>query len=116
MKNFLIVILGPTGVGKSELSVGIASHFNTEIISADSRQFYRERTIGTAVPDENQLGTVKHHFIKFLSVNDYYSSSLFERAVIELLPSLFRKNSQRPEDSFAPRLFAIEKGTFSSHR
>jgi len=92
MKNFLIVILGPTGVGKSDLSVEIASHFNTEIISADSRQFYREMTIGTAVPDENQLTTVKHHFIKFLSVNDYFSSSLFERAVLELLPILFSKN------------------------
>lgn len=92
MKNFLIVILGPTGVGKSDLSVEIARHFNTEIISADSRQFYREMTIGTAVPDENQLHTVKHHFIKFLSVNDYFSSSLFERAVLELLPLLFSKN------------------------
>ncbi len=92
MKNFLIVILGPTGVGKSDLSVEIASHFNTEIISADSRQFYREMTIGTAVPDENQLGLIKHHFIKFLSVNDYFSSSLFERAVLELLPLLFSKN------------------------
>ena len=90
MKNFLIVILGPTGVGKSDLSVEIANHFNSEIISADSRQFYREMTIGTAVPDENQLRTVKHHFIKFLSVNDYFSSSLFERAVLELLPLLFR--------------------------
>jgi tRNA dimethylallyltransferase len=92
MRNFLIVILGPTGVGKSDLSVKIASHFNTEIISADSRQFYREMTIGTAVPDENQLRTVKHHFIKFLSVKDYFSSSLFERAVLELLPHLFIKN------------------------
>ena len=92
MKNFLIVILGPTGVGKSDLSVEIASHFNTEIISADSRQFYREMTIGTAVPAENQLKRVKHHFIRFLSVKDYFSSSLFERAVLELLPSLFKKN------------------------
>jgi tRNA dimethylallyltransferase len=92
MKNFLIVILGPTGVGKSDLSVEIASHFNTEIISADSRQFYREMTIGTAVPAENQLNSVKHHFIKFLSVKDYFSSSLFERAVLELIPSLFIKN------------------------
>jgi tRNA dimethylallyltransferase len=92
MKNFLIVLLGPTGVGKSELSVEIASHFNTEIISADSRQFYREMTIGTAVPDENLLRKVTHHFIKFLSVHDYFSSSLFERDVLELLPLLFRRN------------------------
>jgi tRNA dimethylallyltransferase len=92
MKNFLIVILGPTGVGKSELSVEIASYFKTEIISADSRQFYREMKIGTAVPDDNQLHTVKHHFVQFLSVNDYFSSSLFERTVLELLQSLFSKN------------------------
>jgi tRNA dimethylallyltransferase len=92
MNNFLIVILGPTGVGKSDVAVEIASYFNTEIISADSRQFYREMTIGTAVPSENQLKKVKHHFIRFLSVKDYFSSSLFERAVLELLPSLFRKN------------------------
>jgi len=92
MKNFLIVILGPTGVGKSELSIDIASHFNTEIISADSRQVYREMIIGTAVPSEYQLKKVKHHFIRFLSVKDYFSSSLFERAVLELIPSLFEKS------------------------
>ena len=92
MKNFLIVILGPTGVGKSDFSIDIASHFKTEIISADSRQFYREMKIGTAVPSENQLNKVRHHFIRFLSVKDYFSASLFERAVLELLPSLFRKN------------------------
>jgi tRNA dimethylallyltransferase len=92
MKNFLIVILGPTGVGKSDLSVDIASHFNTEIISADSRQFYKEMKIGTAVPSADQLGRVSHHFIRSLSVKDYFSSSLFERAVMELLPSLFSKN------------------------
>jgi tRNA dimethylallyltransferase len=93
MKNFLIVILGPTGVGKSDLSIEIASHFNSEIISADSRQFYREMTVGTAVPSDFQMNIVKHHFIRFLSVKEYYSASLFERAVIEILPSLFMKNN-----------------------
>jgi tRNA dimethylallyltransferase len=92
MKNFLIVILGPTGVGKSDVSVEIASYFNTEIISADSRQFYREMTIGTAVPSEHQLKRIKHHFIRFISVKEYFSSSLFERAVLELLPSIFNNN------------------------
>jgi tRNA dimethylallyltransferase len=92
MKKFLIVILGPTGVGKSDLSVDLAARFNTEIISADSRQFYREMTIGTAVPSVDHLNKIKHHFIKFLSVKDYFSSSLFERAVIDLLPSLFDKS------------------------
>jgi tRNA dimethylallyltransferase len=93
MNNFLIVILGPTGVGKSDLSVDVATHFNAEIISADSRQFYKEMKIGTAVPTEDQLSRATHHFIRFLSIKDYFSSSLFERAVLELLPSLFSKNN-----------------------
>jgi tRNA dimethylallyltransferase len=93
MKNFLIVILGPTGVGKSEISIEIASHFNTEIISADSRQFYTEMKIGTAVPSEDQLKKIRHHFIRFLSVKDYFSASLFERAVMELLTSLLKENN-----------------------
>jgi tRNA dimethylallyltransferase len=93
MNNFLIVVLGPTGIGKSALSVELACHFKTDIISADSRQFYVEMKIGTAVPSEIQLKRVKHHFVRFLSVKDYFSASLFERAVLELLPSLFIKNN-----------------------
>jgi tRNA dimethylallyltransferase len=93
MKNFLIVLLGPTGVGKTDISIDIAVHFNCEIISADSRQFFREMKIGTAVPTELQLKTIRHHFIGFLSIGNYYSSSLFERDVLELLPRLFSKNS-----------------------
>ena len=93
MKNFLIVLLGPTGVGKTDVSIDIASHFKCEIISADSRQFFREMRIGTAVPSELQLEAIKHHFIRFLSVHDYYSSSLFERDVLELLPKLFSNNN-----------------------
>jgi tRNA dimethylallyltransferase len=92
MKNFLVVLLGPTGVGKTDISIDIATHFNCEIISGDSRQFFREMEIGTAVPTSLQLRKIKHHFIRFLSVKDYYSSSLFERDVLELLPSLFFKN------------------------
>jgi tRNA dimethylallyltransferase len=93
MKKFLIVVLGPTGVGKSDLSVDIAGHFNAEIISADSRQFYEEMKIGTAVPSEYLLHNVRHHFIRFLPVKEYFSVSLFERAVLELLPSLFKENN-----------------------
>jgi tRNA dimethylallyltransferase len=89
MKNTLIVFLGPTGVGKTDISIELALHFNCDIISADSRQFYREMKIGTAVPSHFQLSRIKHHFIQFLSVSEYYSSSLFERDVIKLLPSLF---------------------------
>ena len=91
MNNFLIVLLGPTGVGKSDVAVEIASHFGIEIISSDSRQFYREMTIGTAVPEPALLARVKHHFIQFISVRDYYSSSLYERDVLALLPSLFSR-------------------------
>ena len=93
MENYLIVLLGPTGVGKTDISIDLAENTGSEIISADSRQFYKEMSIGTAVPDEWQLKKVKHHFIHFLSVNDYYSSSLFERDVLNLLPDLFRKNN-----------------------
>jgi tRNA dimethylallyltransferase len=71
----------------------MAGRFNCEIISADSRQFFREMKIGTAVPTGIQLSTIKHHFIGFLSVKDYYSSSLFERDVLDLLPGLFYKNN-----------------------
>lgn len=89
MNKFLIVIPGPTGVGKSELAVEVADHFNTEIISADSRQFYKEMIIGTAVPSDILLKRVKHHFIRFISVKEYFSASLFERAVLDLLNDLF---------------------------
>jgi len=93
MKNFLIVLLGPTGVGKTDISIDIAVHFNCEIISADSRQFFSEMRIGTALPAEPQLKKVKHHFTRFISVEDYYSSSLFERDVLKLLPELFSRNN-----------------------
>ena len=93
MKNFLIVLLGPTGVGKTDISIDIAVHFNCEIISADSRQFFSEMIIGTALPAEPQLKKVKHHFTRFISVEDYYSSSLFERDVLKLLPELFSRNN-----------------------
>jgi tRNA dimethylallyltransferase len=92
MKNILIVLLGPTGVGKTDISIDLATRFGCEIISADSRQFFSEMRIGTAVPSDLQLNTINHHFIRFRSIRDYYSSSLFERDVLELLPILFSKN------------------------
>jgi tRNA dimethylallyltransferase len=92
MQNILLILLGPTGVGKTDISIDIAVRFGAEIISCDSRQFYREMSIGTAIPSEVQLKNTKHHFIKFLSVKDYYSASLFERDVLSLLPALFVKN------------------------
>ena len=93
MKNNLIVLLGPTGVGKTEIAVDLAERYNCEIISADSRQFYREMSIGTAVPDAQQLNRIRHHFIGSISIKDYYSSSLFEREVLEILSKLFKRNN-----------------------
>ena len=93
MQNILLVLLGPTGVGKTDLSFAIADNLSCEIISCDSRQFYREMSIGTAIPDIAILRKIKHHFIQFISVTDYYSSSHFERDVINLLPSLFNKRN-----------------------
>jgi tRNA dimethylallyltransferase len=93
MQNILLVLLGPTGVGKTDISIDIAGGLGSEIISGDSRQFYSEMAIGTAVPGESQLKKIKHHFIKFLSVKDYYSASLFERDVLTLLPKLFKKKN-----------------------
>jgi tRNA dimethylallyltransferase len=93
MNKILIVLLGPTGVGKTSVSTDLAIRYRCDIISADSRQIYREMRIGTAVPDDGQLNTVRHHFVRSVSVEEYYSSSIFEREVLKLLPSLFRSNN-----------------------
>jgi len=93
MNKYLIVILGPTGVGKSDIAADLAIRYKCEIISADSRQIYREMKIGTAVPDEVTLKSVRHHFVQSLSVEDYYSSSIFERDAINLLKSIFAENN-----------------------
>lgn len=86
--NSLIILLGPTGVGKTELSLRLAEHFNTPIISSDSRQLYRDLPIGTAAPTEQQLRRVKHYMVGTLSLTDYYSASQFEEEVIALLQTL----------------------------
>ncbi|MBN2683603.1 MAG: tRNA (adenosine(37)-N6)-dimethylallyltransferase MiaA [Bacteroidales bacterium] len=91
-KNCLLVITGPTGVGKTNLSIELAKNFQTEIISCDSRQFYREMKIGTAVPSSEQLAEVKHHFVQHLSITDYYNASMFEFDCLALLENLFKKN------------------------
>lgn len=78
MRKTLIVLLGPTGVGKTDLSIRLATHFNTEIVSCDSRQFYKEMRIGTAVPTEQQLNMIPHHFIQNLSIQEYFNSWQFE--------------------------------------
>ena len=93
MINNLIVLLGPTGVGKTDIATDLAQRFKCDVISADSRQFYREMKIGTAVPSDEQMISVSHHFIRFLSVDAYYSSSMYERDVMNLLPDLFNKKN-----------------------
>lgn len=88
MGKRLIVLLGPTGVGKTELSIEIARHFHTSIISCDSRQIYREMRIGTAVPSREQLSAVPHFFIHTLSVKDYYNSWQFEQQALDKIREL----------------------------
>ena len=77
MKNTLIVLIGPTGVGKTELSLSIAEHFHTCIVSSDSRQLYADLKIGTAAPTPNQLARVPHHFVGTLKLTDYYSAAQY---------------------------------------
>lgn len=88
--NTLIVVLGPTGVGKSDISIQLAKHYHTEIISADSRQFFKELCIGTAVPDKKDLNEVPHHFIQNKSIHDYYNVSSFEVEALGLIDQLFQ--------------------------
>ena len=88
----LIVIIGPTGVGKTELCIEAAERLGTVIVNADSRQMFREIPIGTAAPTADELRRVRHYFVGSLGVGDYYSASMFERDVISLLPVLFAEN------------------------
>ncbi len=83
--NTLIVITGPTGVGKTELCLSLAEQLGTEIINADSRQIYREIPIGTAAPTNEQLQRIKHHFVGTKSISDYYSAAKYEQEVMSLL-------------------------------
>jgi len=88
----LIVITGPTAVGKTEVAIEVAKSLKTEIISCDSRQMYREMRIGTAVPANEELAAVPHHFIGNLSIHDYYNVSMFEQDCLQLLDKLFMKH------------------------
>ena len=92
-KKTLITIVGPTAVGKTSLSILIASYFNTEIISCDSRQFYKEMTIGTAVPEKEELAVVPHHFIQNRSVFEDYNVGTYERDALNVLDTLFKKHN-----------------------
>ncbi|MBL7778582.1 MAG: tRNA (adenosine(37)-N6)-dimethylallyltransferase MiaA [Chitinophagales bacterium] len=93
-KKYLIVICGPTAVGKTALSIQVAKLFNAEIISADSRQFYREMNIGTAKPSDQQLAEVPHHFINNLSIHTkHYSASKYEHEVLDFLNTYYQQKN-----------------------
>lgn len=89
MEKTLIVITGPTAVGKTALCLDVAKHFHIPVINADSRQIFRELKIGTATPTEAQMQQVHHDFVGMLGLDDYYSASLFEQQVLELLDRQF---------------------------
>ncbi len=93
VEKTLVVIGGPTAVGKTALAIALAKQFKTEIISADSRQFYREMNIGTAKPSSVELQSVKHHFINTLSIFDYYNAWQFEQEVLAFVTTYFQQNN-----------------------
>ena len=88
----LISIVGPTAIGKTNLAIQIAKHYNCEIISCDSRQFFKEMKIGTAVPSDKELAEVKHHFIQNKSIHETYSVGDFERDGLSFLKKYFKTN------------------------
>jgi tRNA dimethylallyltransferase len=90
--NTLIVILGPTASGKTDIAIRLAERLGTEIISADSRQFYKEMRIGTAKPEDRQLSRVRHYFIGNLSVTDYYNVARYETEALETLKKIYRQH------------------------
>ncbi len=89
MQKYLIVITGPTGIGKTKVAIQLAKHFNSEIISADSRQLYKELYIGTATPKPFELSEVKHHFIQSHTIADNYNASRYETEALQLIKDLF---------------------------
>ncbi len=85
----LIVIVGPTAIGKTSLSINLAKYYNTEIISADSRQFFKELLIGTAPPSKKELSTIRHHFVQHISIEEEYNVGKFEKQAIKKIEELF---------------------------
>ena len=93
MTKTLVVLVGPTAAGKTGTGIELAKRYDSEIISADSRQIYRETTIGTAVPSPGELAQVPHHFIQCISLEDYYNASMYEQDVLNRLEELFAKHN-----------------------
>ncbi|CAM3969708.1 tRNA (adenosine(37)-N6)-dimethylallyltransferase MiaA [Flavobacterium cucumis] len=91
--NYLITIIGPTAIGKTSLSIALAQHFKCQIISCDSRQFFKEMKIGTAVPNDEELAAASHHFIQNKSIFESYSVGDFEQEALAKLSELFQKNN-----------------------
>ena len=92
-KHYLISIVGPTAIGKTSLSIQLARSFKTEILSADSRQFFKEMQIGTAAPTPEELSAATHHFIHHRSIHENYSVGDFEREALETIETLFKKHN-----------------------
>ncbi len=92
MKKTLIVIVGPTAIGKTSVAMEVAKYFHTEIISADSRQFYKELKIGTAKPSEDELQKIKHHLVNSISIGDSYNVGQFETDALSCLDTIFTKH------------------------
>ena len=90
--KYLITIVGPTAIGKTALSIDLANHYNCEIVSCDSRQFFKEMTIGTAVPDQEELASATHHFIQNKSIFDQYTVGDFEKEALQKIEELFKTN------------------------
>jgi len=92
-KNYSILVVGPTAIGKTALAIELAQYFNTEITSCDSRQFFKEMEIGTAVPNSGELAAAKHHFIQNKSIHENYNVGDYEREVLPHLDALFAQNN-----------------------
>lgn len=93
MSKYLISVVGPTAIGKTALSIKLAQHFKTDILSADSRQFYKEMSIGTAAPTKEELNTVKHHFIHHKSIQEDYNVGAFEKDALKTINELFKSHN-----------------------
>lgn len=91
-KKYLLTVIGPTAIGKTAMAIELAKHFKCDIISADSRQFFKEMTIGTAVPSKEELEAANHHFIQNISIFEEYTVGDFEREAIAMLDELYKTN------------------------